>query len=128
MATVYAAQVAAVATPSASPFRLPDTPPDLPSAIRATPANDTAAAIQNRVCRRSSPIANAINAVKIGVAPRISAIVDAFEYSSEYTYASWFSQIPSAAATTTIHRSRRRTWNERSTPNVNHVKMIVAIP
>src|SRR5262245_51938783 len=83
IATVYAAHVAAVATPSASPFRLPDTPPDLPSAISATPANDTAAAIQKRPCTRSSPIAKAISAVKIGVAPRISAIVDAFEYSSE---------------------------------------------
>ena len=82
IATVYAAHVAAVAIPSRSPLRLPETPPSLPSAISATPPNDTAAATQNRACSRSSPIANAISAVKIGVAPRISAIVDAFEYVS----------------------------------------------
>ena len=58
---------------------LAETPPSFPSAISATPANETAAATQKRVCSRSSPTANAISAAKIGVAPRISAIVDAFE-------------------------------------------------
>jgi hypothetical protein len=77
---VYAAHVAAVATPSASPFRLAETPPALPSAISATPANETAAASQKRPCSFSSPKADAISAAKIGVAPRISAIVDAFAY------------------------------------------------
>ena len=74
---MYAAHVAAVATPSRSPLRLPETPPD-PSATSATPPNETAAASQNRARHRSSPTANAISAAKIGVAPRISAIVDAF--------------------------------------------------
>jgi len=61
---------------------LPETPPGFPNAISATPTNETTAAIQNRRCSRSSPIENAISAVKIGVAPRISAIVDALEYVS----------------------------------------------
>ncbi len=128
IATEYAAHVAAVAIPSTSPLMLPETPPSFPSAINATPANETAAAIQKRVCSRSSPIANAINAVKMGVAPRISAIVDAFENVSAYTYESWFSQMPSPAARTINARSRRPTRNDRSVPYVNHVKRIVAAP
>ncbi len=66
-----------MATPSRSPFTSPRTSPE-PIATSATPANETAVASQNRDETRSRPIANAISAAKIGVEPRMSAVVDAF--------------------------------------------------
>jgi hypothetical protein len=58
----------------------------------------------------------------------MSATVEAFVYVRAYTYEIWLSQMPSAAAPKISGMSRRRTRNERSTPYVNHVKRIVAMP
>jgi len=46
-------------------------------------------AIQNSDRIRSSPNASAISAAKIGVEPRISAVVEAFVSRIAYTYESW---------------------------------------
>ena len=88
-------------------------PPDEPSATSPTPANETLAASQNRRERRSSPKASPIRAAKIGVAPRIRAIVEALVCSSANTNESWFSQRQSAARTTRP-RSERRIRSVRS--------------
>ena len=74
--------MAAVEIPSRSPRRSPEKPLGAPSATSPTPANETAAAIQNRRDSRSSPNASPISAAKIGVAPRMSAIVEALVFSS----------------------------------------------
>ena len=73
--------MAAVAIPSRSPRRSPERLPEEPSATSPTPANETAAASQNRPESRSRPNASPISAAKIGVAPRISAIVEALVFS-----------------------------------------------
>jgi hypothetical protein len=71
-----------VPIPSRSPRTSPEIPLLEPSATKPTPANETAAAIQNLRDRRSSPSASPISAAKIGVAPRIRAIVEALVFSS----------------------------------------------
>ena len=73
--TEYAAQVAAAATASRSPPTSPESPPPDPTATSATPANDTALAIQKIRDSRSRPNARAISAAKIGVDPRMRATV-----------------------------------------------------
>src|SRR5437762_10689672 len=97
--TEYAAQVAAVATASTSPATSPETPPPEPTATSAPPPNETTLAAQNNRESRSSPAARAIRAAKIGVEPRMSATVVAVVSLTAYMYASWFSQTPTAAAT-----------------------------
>jgi len=48
-----------------------------PNATRQTPANETAAASQNRECSRSIPAIAAKTAVRIGIVPKMSATVAA---------------------------------------------------
>jgi hypothetical protein len=84
IATEYAAHVAAVAIPRRSPHTSPRTSPP-PAATSATPTNETAAAIQKRERMRSKRNASAISAAKIGVVPRMSAVVDAFVSRIAYT-------------------------------------------
>ena len=67
--------------PSRSPRTSPETPELEPSATKPTPANEIVAAIQNLRDRRSRPNESPISAAKIGVAPRISAIVEALVFS-----------------------------------------------
>ena len=74
--------MAAVAIPSRLPRRSPENPAGEPAATSPTPANEIAAASQNLRDSRSSPNASPISAAKIGVAPRISAIVEALVFSS----------------------------------------------
>ena len=81
IATEYAAQEAAVATPSAIPFEPPAMWPE-PAATRPTPPKETAAPSQNRAPGRSVPRPSPRSAAKIGVAPRISPIVEAVVPSS----------------------------------------------
>ena len=54
----------------------PLTSPD-PIATSVTPPKETSAASQKREDIRSRPIAKAISAAKIGVVPRMSAVVEA---------------------------------------------------
>ena len=61
------------------------------------PAKETAAASQKRRLRRSRPSASPKSAAKIGIAPRMSPIVEAVVMSSARTKQSWLSQSVTAA-------------------------------
>ena len=118
--------MAAVAIPSRTPRRSPETSP-LPSATSPTPANEITAAIQKRRDSRSSPSASPITAANTGVAPRMSAIVDAVVFSSAYTNESWLRKINSAASATS-GRSRRAIRSVRSPTRTITRKTAVASP
>ena len=87
--TEYAAQVAAVASPSRIPTALAVASPPLPAATRATPTKDMAAATQKRDVGRSVPRASPNSAAKIGIAPRTRPIVEAAVRSRAKTKESW---------------------------------------
>jgi hypothetical protein len=78
----YAAQVAAVRTPSITPPTPPWISPPDPSATKPTPTKETTAPHQNRTVSRSVRVASPISAAKIGVAPRTSPTTDADVVSS----------------------------------------------
>jgi hypothetical protein len=118
--------VTAVASTSRSPFRFADSRPPEPAATRPTPPNEIAPASTNRRVSRSSRTAQAIRAVKIGSEPMISAAVDAVVVLSAYTNETWFSQMPSAAASRSRGMSRRRTESDRSSPYVRPEKTSAA--
>ena len=127
MVTEYAAQVAAVATPSRSPQTSVRTPP-APAATSATPTNETKAATQKRARILSSRKTNAISAAKIGVVPRINAVVEALVSLIAYTYETWLRKIPKRAATASSGRSCRRTLSEPSYAYVKPANRSAAIP
>ena len=96
-----------------SPFPPDENPPAEPAAISATPANVTAAPIQNGRARCSRPSASVVSPMKTGVVPSSSATVDACAYFSPYTKQIWLRKI-SDDASPTSQKSRRSIQNERS--------------
>ena len=99
-----------------------------PAATSATPAKETAAATQKRERMRSSPNQRAMSAAKIGVVPRMSAVVEAFVRWIAYTYEIWFRKMPNRAATPSNGRSSRRTRSDPSRTYVSAAKRTAAIP
>src|SRR5947208_4411856 len=108
------------------PQRSPPIPPFAPSATRQTPANETAAASQKRLCSRSIPPAAAKSAVMIGRVPKISATVVAVVSFVAYTKVTWFKKMPTTAAPTMKGMSRRRRRNECSRSQVTPTKSAAA--
>ena len=112
-ATEYAAQVAG----TASPRRIPSSPPETscpePSATSATPSDETAAAIQKRRVSRSRPSTIPKRPAKMGITPSRSPTVEAALTFSASTNASWLSHRITAAATSSP-RCRRSIRSDRS--------------
>ena len=98
-ATEYAAQVAAVTSPSRIPPSSRRTRRRPRRRRRARPRrNEIAAAAQKRLPSRSRPSASPNSAAKIGIVPMSRPIVDALVASSASTKQTWLSQSSTAVS------------------------------